>query len=102
MTSDEQPLNARPRDERLGLGLVGGGATTVLLGFAAGSSALRVAGTLASLGGVALIARSRLDEREQKIEGAEERISSELAGLDPLARARVLQDLAELERPDSA
>lgn len=88
-------LTDRPPEEHLGLGLVAGGALASLLGAAAGSRVLRAVGVLAGLVGVALLVRARLEQREEQIVEAEERISSQLDDLDPVARARVLADLAD-------
>ncbi len=40
------------------------------------------------------LVRARLEQREEQIESAETRIRSELEDLDPVARARVIGDLA--------
>ncbi len=45
--------------------------------------------------GVALLVNSLLDERSERIEEAEARISDELASLDPIARAQVLRSVGE-------
>jgi len=87
-------LTRRSPDEHLGLGLVGGGVLATLLAALTGSRMLGVVGLLAGLIGVALLVRERLEQREEQIMSAEERISSELDDLDPVARAQVIADLA--------
>lgn len=46
------------------------------------------------LGGLVMLSRSALDRRSAHIVSAEEHVREGLAGLDPLAKARVLRDIA--------
>ncbi|MDH3227536.1 MAG: hypothetical protein OEM67_10680 [Thermoleophilia bacterium] len=97
MTIRNLRLLQEPPDEQLGLGLVAAGVVASLLGALARSRMLRLVGLLASLAGVAMLVRGRLEQREEQILSAEERIRSELDDLDPVARARLLADLADSE-----
>jgi hypothetical protein len=74
--------------------LLVGGVAGAALGALARSRVFGLIGLVASLTGIAILLRGRLDQREERILSAEERIRSELDGLDPIARARVLKDLA--------
>ena len=75
---------------------VGGcGVAAILLGWILGSRLLRALGLMAAAAGGALYLRERLSERNDRIDAAESDILSALDGLDPVARAQVLKDLAE-------
>jgi len=92
------PTRSRgPQDEELGLRLLAGGAVVSVLAALARSRLLGLVGFVASLIGVVAILRGRLEQREEQILSAEDQIRSQLDDLDPLARARVLKDLAEAE-----
>lgn len=84
-------------DDTLALKLVAGGAVALLLGWLLDSGLLRFAGFVAALAGGGMFARRMLAERGQQIDAAESNIRSELDGLDPVARAQVLADLAQSE-----
>lgn len=59
-----------------------------------GFFAWAIPGALLGLG-IVLLANALLDTRTERIEEAEERISAELASLDPVARAQVLKSVGE-------
>ncbi|NTW29630.1 MAG: hypothetical protein HGA39_09770 [Coriobacteriia bacterium] len=83
-------------DGALGMSLVGAGVATMVMravrgrrGFFSGLlSAVLVLSGLAVIGGGAIVRRST------RISSAEEIVREHLAGLDPLARARILKDMA--------
>ena len=71
------------------------GGAVLLVGVLRRSAALSLLGlAAAALGGIAL-GRERLAERSEKIRDATEHVRDELAGLDPVARAQVLKDIAQ-------
>jgi hypothetical protein len=81
-------------DLTVAFGLAGGGAVAFLVGVLLGSRFLRLIGLLAGIGGGALLTAQRLSARQERIDEAQEVISDELAGLDPVARAQVIASLA--------
>jgi hypothetical protein len=84
-------------DENVALGLTAGGVLAMCLSWPLHSRPLRLLGVLAALAGGALYAEGRLTEREERIEEAEAQVESALDGLDPVARAQVLADVAKQE-----
>jgi hypothetical protein len=75
--------------------LAGGGILALVIGWIVKSRMLRLIGLLATVAGGGLYARTKIDERGEKIDAAETTIRSTLEDLDPVARAQVLIDLAE-------
>lgn len=84
-------------DETLALALGAGGTLAFVLGVMVGSRLLRLAGIGTAVAGAGLYAREQLAERHERIDEAESEIRSELADLDPVARAQVLKDVAQSE-----
>ena len=84
-------------DETVAMALGAGGAFAFLLGIVAGSRLLRLVGLGAVVAGGGIYAREMLAERGERIEAAESEVRSELADLDPVARAQVLKDIAQSE-----
>jgi hypothetical protein len=85
-------------DDRSAVALGGGGMLLFLVGALIGSRLLRLLGIGAFLAGGALYGRALMAERNEKIDEASEAARSALDGLDPIARAQVLEDLAHPER----
>jgi hypothetical protein len=81
------------------LAVAAGGVVALLLGWILDLRILRWLGLVASLAGGGLLVRDRLAQRDEKIASAEGRIRSELDDLDPLARARVLEDVVRSGEP---
>ena len=73
------------------------GLTSFTLGLIADSRALRALGLVGALAGGALLVRSKLAARSEKIDAATTAIRTELDDLDPVARAQVLADIAQSE-----
>jgi hypothetical protein len=87
--------NLEPRDrDRAVVALAGGGILALAIGWIVKSRLLRLIGLLAAVAGGGLYARTKVDERSEKIDAAETTIRSTLDDLDPVARAQVLIDLA--------
>ena len=87
--------NLDPRDaDPAVVALAGGGILALAIGFIVKSRMLQLVGILATVAGGGLYARSKIDERSEKIDAAETTIRSTLDDLDPVARAQVLIDLA--------
>jgi prefoldin subunit 5 len=84
-------------DETVAIALGAVGAFAFVLGVVAGSRLLRLVGIGAAVAGGSIYAREMLDERGERIDAAESEIRSELADLDPVARAQVLKDVAQSE-----
>jgi hypothetical protein len=84
-------------DETVALALAAGGTLAFVLGVIAGSRLLRLAGIGTAVAGAGLYARKQLAERSERMGEAESEIRSELADLDPVARAQVLKDVAQSE-----
>jgi hypothetical protein len=83
-------------DEEQGvLALGGAGVAAMCLSWPLHSRLLRLLGVLAMFGAGALYARGRMTERSERIEEAEAQVHDALDGLDPVARAQVLTDLAK-------
>ena len=74
--------------------LAGGRILALAIGWIVKSRLLRLIGLLATVAGGGLYARTKIDERSEKIDAAETTIRSTLDDLDPVARAQVLIDLA--------
>jgi hypothetical protein len=92
---NERVNNFDPRDrETAAVALAGGGILAFAIGWIVKSRLLRLIGLLASLAGGGLYARTKVEERGEKIDAAETTIRSTLDDLDPVARAQVLIDLA--------
>jgi prefoldin subunit 5 len=84
-------------DETVAIALGAGGAFAFVLGVVAGSRLLRLVGIGAAVAGGSIYAREMLAARGERIDAAESEIRSELADLDPVARAQVLKDVAQSE-----
>jgi hypothetical protein len=84
--------------ETVALAVGAGGVLALIGGWILDSGLLRALGLIAAIAGGGLFAREKLAERRQKIDEAETDIRSELDKLDPVARAQVLEDIAQ---PDS-
>lgn len=84
-------------DETVAMALGAGGTFAFALGVVAGSRLLRLVGIGALVAGGGIYAREMLAERGEQIDAAESEIISELADLDPVARAQVLKDVAQSE-----
>lgn len=92
---NELVQNLDPRDrDRAVAALAGGGVLAIVIGLIVKSRLLRLVGLLAAVAGGGLYARTKIDERGEKIDAAETTIRSTLDDLDPVARAQVLIDLA--------
>jgi hypothetical protein len=83
-----------PAEEVVGLALALAGAVTLVLGMIKHSRLLRALGFVLALAGGGVFARHKIAVRGEKIEAAENVVRDELAGLDPVARAQVLADIA--------
>jgi hypothetical protein len=83
------------RDETSALALGAAGALVYAFGLAVDSRILRLLGLGSAGAGAALYARERLEERDQRIDAAEDSIRSTLDELDPVARAQIIKDLAK-------
>jgi len=81
-------------EEVAGFVLALAGATTLVVGLIRHSRLLRVLGLLLALAGGGFFARRKLSDRAERIDAAEDTVRSELADLDPVARAQVLADIA--------
>jgi hypothetical protein len=90
----ERAREVEPVDEKIALGVAGGGVLAMLASWPLRSRLLGTLGALAALAGGGLYAQSRLAERSERIDEAEAQVHSALEGLDPVARAQVLADLA--------
>jgi hypothetical protein len=84
-------------DETVAIALGAGGAFAFGLGVIAGSRLLRLVGIGAVVAAGSIYAREMLAERDERIDAAESEVRSELADLDPVARAQVLKDIAQSE-----
>lgn len=82
-------------DETTALALGAAGALVFALGLAVDSRMLRLLGLGSAGAGAALYARERLEERNERIDAAEDAIRSTLDELDPVARAQIIKDLAD-------
>jgi hypothetical protein len=80
--------------ERVGFALIAGGTIAVFLSWPLQSKSLRALGGVAALAGTAASVRGRLAARRERIDVAESQAQAALDGLDPIARAQVLADLA--------
>lgn len=83
-----------------GLSLLG---TGVALGITQAVRGRRRGGSIVAFGlaaaGLYLAGRAALNQRSDRIFAAERRVTQELASLDPIAKARVLRDVAADELP---
>jgi hypothetical protein len=66
----------------------------LVVGWLIASRALRIFGLGSAVAGSIFFTRSKLAERNEKIEAAENDVRSALEDLDPVARAQVLADAA--------
>jgi len=83
-------------DAAVGLSLVGAGLGTAIVNLVRGKRGRwsYVLPAIFILGGVAVVSAGALSRRSSRIMGAEEVVRAQLAGLDPIARAQVLRDVA--------
>jgi hypothetical protein len=72
-----------------------GGAAVFAVGVLRRSFPLAMLGLAASGVGGATLARLKLVERSSKIREATEHVRADIEGLDPVARAQVLKDIAK-------
>jgi len=79
---------------RLGGGFALGGATVFAVGCFRRSTLIALFGLAASAIGAAALARVKLAERAEKITDATAHVRADIQGLDPVARAQVLKDIA--------
>jgi len=79
---------------QLGRGFALGGATVFAIGCFRRSTATALFGLAASAIGAAALARVKLAERAEKISEATANVRADIQGLDPVARAQVLKDIA--------
>jgi hypothetical protein len=89
------PAHDHGQQETLALAISGAGAAALVLGWIIRSRLLRILGFGSVVAGGVLYTRSKLAERNEKIEAAEDNIRSALDDLDPVARAQVLADAAK-------
>ena len=83
--------------ESVALAVGAGGVVALVVGMLFGSRLLRLLGLLAALTGGGLYAQWKMALRGEQIKEAKDNVRSELDGLDPLARAQVLKDVAQSE-----
>ena len=83
-------------DGAIGMSLVGAGVGTIIANIVRGKRSVWAYLLPAAfvLAGVAVVGGGAVSRRSTRIETAEETVRTELAGLDPLARARILKDMA--------
>jgi hypothetical protein len=80
-------------EEAVGLALSVAGAAAFVVGLVRHSRLLGALGILLALSGGGVFARRKFADRADRIEAAEDAVRSELADLDPVARAQVLADM---------
>jgi hypothetical protein len=95
--SDRVPALAHGDDEVAYVAIGAAGLASFTLGLIADLRVLRALGLVGALAGGALLARSKLAARSEKIHAATNVIRTELDDLDPVARAQVLADIAQSE-----
>jgi len=93
--SEPGPARDLEQQETLALVVSAGGAAALVIGWIIHSRFLRILGLGSAVAGSVFYARSKLAERNEKIETAEDDVRSALDGLDPVARAQVLADAAK-------
>ena len=83
-------------DAAIGLSLVGAGLGTVVVNLFRGkrSAWAYLLPAVFILGGIAIISGGAVSRRSDKISAAEDIVRTQLAGLDPIARAQVLRSAA--------
>jgi hypothetical protein len=83
------------REEAAAKAFAAGGAAMVAFGVLRRSPPLAMLGLAASGVGGAALARLKLAERASQIREATEHVRADIDGLDPVARAQVLKDIAK-------
>jgi len=83
-------------DGAIAMSLVGAGAGTIIANLIRGKRSVwsYLLPAAFVLGGVAVLGGGAVSRRSTRIGAAEETVRSELSRLDPLARARILKDMA--------
>ena len=93
--SEPGPALDHDRQETIALAVSASGAAALVIGWVFHSRLLRIVGLGSAVAGSVLYTRSKLAERNEKIDAAEDDVRSALDGLDPVARAQVLADAAK-------
>ena len=93
--SEPGPAPDHDHQETLALAISASGAAALVIGWIVHSRFLRILGLGSAVAGSVLYVRSKLAERNEKIDTAEDDVRSALDGLDPVARAQVLADAAK-------
>ena len=83
-------------DGAIGMSLVGAGLGTIIANVLRGKRSVwsYLLPAAFVLGGIAVLGGGAASRRSTRIGAAEENVRTQLAGLDPLARARILKDMA--------
>ena len=84
-------------DRAMGMSLIGAGLGTIVANFVRGKRNMwaYVLPSAFVLAGLAIMGGGAVSRRSVRISAAEQNVRAELAGLDPLARGRILRDMAK-------